>query len=197
VVNNERLEYLGDAILDAIIAEYLFKKFPGKREGFLTQIRSKIVQRSHLEEIAYKMGLDKIMVCKNHNFQPQRHIFGDALEALIGALYLDKGYKETRHYVIHHILKEFVDIRTLIEKETDFKSRLIEKAQKNRMFVKFDSAETGHEGSSSPFFHTRVLIGEQLLGEGKGKSKKEAEQHASEIALNRLSQLLWEKENSA
>ncbi|MDD4031929.1 MAG: ribonuclease III [Bacteroidales bacterium] len=196
LINNERLEYLGDAILDAIIAEYLFKKFPGKREGFLTQIRSKIVQRSHLEEVAYKMGLDRAMVANTRIDHQKRRIFGDALEALIGAIYLDKGYEKTRHYVIRHILKEYVDLMNLIETETDFKSRLIEQAQKNKIFIKFDSAGANHEKNYSSMFRTNIWIGEKLLGEGFGKSKKEAEQHASEIALSNLSKSSWEKESS-
>lgn len=182
IVNNERLEYLGDAILDAVIADYLFKKFPRKKEGFLTQMRSKIVKRSNLDIIARNLGIDYLVVSNTNKNIHRKHIFGDAFEALIGAIYLDKGYKRTRKYIINHILHNFVDLEELLAKETDFKSRIIEWGQKNKILLTFETNEEYTEVEQSPTFVAYVKAIDQTLGKGTGKSKKEAEQHASEQA---------------
>lgn len=186
VVNNERLEYLGDAILDAVIADYLFKKFPRKKEGFLTQMRSKIVKRSNLDLIARNLGIDYLVVSNTNRHSHKKHIYGDALEALIGAIYLDKGFKETRNYIINYVLKNFVNLEELLSKETDFKSRLIEWGQKNKVIISFESTEEYTEIEQAPTFITHVKISEQLVGHGSGKSKKEAEQNAAEQAYNQV-----------
>ncbi|HEY4785025.1 MAG TPA: ribonuclease III [Bacteroidales bacterium] len=186
-INNERLEYLGDAVLDAVIADYLFKKFPRKKEGFLTQMRSKIVKRSHLDLLARNLGIDYLVVSNTNRHSHKKHIYGDALEALIGAIYLDKGYKRTRKYIINYVLKNFVDLEELISRETDFKSRLIEWGQKNKVIITFETTEEYTEIEQAPTFITHVKISEQLLGNGTGKSKKEAEQNAAEQAYNTIS----------
>ena len=184
-INNERLEYLGDAILGAIVADYLFHKFPSRNEGFLTQVRSRLVKRANLEDIADKMGLDRIILLNNKMSGHKKRIYGDALEALIGAMFLDKGYDKTRKYVINHIIRKYVDINTIISRETDFKSRLIEWGQKYRVSVVFDtSGNINIPESKNHVYKTCVLMptGTQI-GKGIGLSKKEAEQNAAEQAL--------------
>jgi ribonuclease III len=183
IVNNERLEFLGDAILDAVIADYLFKKFPRKKEGFLTQTRSKIVKRSNLDMIARNLGIDYLVVSNTSRNIHRKHIFGDAFEALVGAIYLDKGYKQTRKYIINHIVHNFINLEELLTKESDFKSRIIEWGQKNKVLLTFETNEEYAEVEQSPTFVAYVKAAEQTLGKGIGKSKKEAEQHASEKAF--------------
>ena len=184
-INNERLEYLGDAILDAIIADYLFHKFPSRNEGFLTQVRSRLVKRANLEDIADKMGLDRIIHLSNKMSGHKKRIYGDALEALIGAMFLDKGYNKTRKYVVNYIIRRYVDINTIISRETDFKSRLIEWGQKYKINVIFDTSENlDIPEARNHIYTTNILIPpETILGKGVGLSKKEAEQNAAEKAL--------------
>lgn len=186
IVNNERLEYLGDAVLDAVIADYLFKKFPRKKEGFLTQMRSKIVKRSNLDILARNLGIDYLVISNTSRHAHKKHIYGDAFEALIGAIYLDKGYKATRRYIINYVLKNFVNLEELISKETDFKSRLIEWGQKSKLLITFETTEEYAEIEQAPAFVTHVKINDQLLGNGTGKSKKEAEQNAAEQAYSNV-----------
>lgn len=181
-INNERLEYLGDAILDAVIADYLFMKFPRKKEGFLTQMRSKIVKRSNLDSLARKIGVDELIVSNTQRNSYKKHIYGDAFEALIGAIYLDKGYDKTRKYIINNVIKNFVDLDQLINKEIDFKSRIIEWGQKNKYNIVFETKEEYLELEQSPIFIANIKVGGTTLGSGQGKSKKEAEQNASEQA---------------
>jgi len=182
VVNNERLEYLGDAVLDAVIADYLFKKFPRKKEGFLTQMRSKIVKRANLDILARELGIDYLIVSKTHRNFHKKHLYGDAFEALIGAIYLDKGFKKTRKYIINYVLKNYINLEELLSKETDYKSRIIEWGQKNKVIILLETTEEYTEIEQSPTFIAHVKISDQLLGSGSGKSKKEAEQNAAEQA---------------
>jgi len=182
VVNNERLEYLGDAILDAVIADYLFKKFPKKKEGFLTQMRSKIVKRANLDILARNLGIDYLIVSNTQRNPHKKHLYGDAFEALIGAFYLDKGYLKTRKYIINYVLKNFVNLEELLTKETDYKSRIIEWGQKNKVMIIFETSEEYTQIEQAPTFIAHVKISEELIGSGSGKSKKEAEQSAAEQA---------------
>jgi len=183
IASNERLEFLGDAVLDAIIADYLFKKFPRKKEGFLTQMRSKIVKRSNLDTISRNLGIDYFVVSNTSRNNHKKHIFGDAFEALIGAIYLDKGYNFTRKYIINYILRNYIDIEELLKKESDFKSRIIEWGQKNKYLITIETTEEYTEIEQSPTFIAHVKTHDHLLGKGSGKSKKEAEQNAAEQAF--------------
>jgi ribonuclease-3 len=184
-VNNERLEFLGDAVLDSLVAEFLFNKFPDKEEGFLTQTRSKIVNRDNLNNMAIKLGIGNMIISKmskdNH-----KSVYGDALEALIGALYLDKGYERTRKTVLERIIQSHININRLMETETDFKSRIIEWGQKNRKSVNFTSFEEMDEQSNSPVFITHLIVVDEIIGRGSGNSKKESEQNAARQALQGL-----------
>jgi len=186
-LNNERLEFLGDAMLDAIVAEFLFKTYPSKNEGFLSTMRSRIVKRKHLDSLAMKMGIEKLIVANSLNNNGGKHICGNAFEALIGAIYVDQGYKVTREFIINKILKAQIDLEELEHTESDFKSRIIEWAQKNRTEIKFEIEEEYTGKDHAPIFVSRIFVTDQLMGEGKGSSKKEAEQNAAEQAFNAIS----------
>ena len=189
VVNNERLEYLGDAILDAVIADYLFRKFPKEREGFLTRMRSKIVNREHLDFIANRMNLVQLVnIHSNKKEALKKRICGELFEAFIGAMYLDRGYDKTCSYIINHVLNNYIDIEKLTLTETDFKSRLIEWGQKHKFQVEFETIEmTTEKPKNSTQFSVQVTISGVPIAKGSGKSKKEAEQKASQKTLNFIS----------
>ncbi len=178
-VNNERLEFLGDAVLEAIVSDYLFIEYPEHTEGFLTQIRSRIVSRASLDDIALRMGFEHHVVA---HFPDQgaanKHLYGNALEAIVGAMYLDKGYDFTNRFVIDRVLRCYVDMEDLSHTETDFKSRLIEWCQKSKRTIRFQTAADG-EADRQPQFLSKVIIDGIELGHGRGGSKKEAEQKAA------------------
>lgn len=186
LINNERLEYLGDAILGAVVAEYLYNKFLNKDEGYLTKLRAKLVNGQTLAELAQRTGLDQLLYTRSIDPEITHHIYGDFFEAFIGAVYLDKGYKATRKFIIHRILEQLVDIDEIKRKDTNYKSLLIEWAQKNKKLVKFETNCVSNENSHNPEFETFVLLSDKNLGRGKGRSKKEAEQHAAREALAQL-----------
>jgi len=186
IINNERLEYLGDAILDAIIADYLYAYFPEKDEGFLTQLRSKIVKRKQLNKLAFKLGISSFLVSKTNSEQSSINLLGNAFEALIGAIYLDKGYKRTKRFVTVKILGKYLDVERLARKESDFKSRIIEWAQKNKQEISFVSHEEPRPGSHESYFSSQVMLVDRKLGSGSGHSKKDAEQRAAEEALSNI-----------
>ena len=183
VVNNERLEYLGDAILDAIVADFLFTRFPKKDEGFFTQMRSKIVKRNFLDKIAVNIGINKHIVSNVPNFINKKHLYGNAFEAFIGAIYLDRGYNDTKKFLVTRIIRKYIDLDDLIQSESDFKSRIIEWAQKNKQLINFESHEDKPKSDKSPMFIAHVMLEEKSLGKGKGFSKKEAEQNAAQEAI--------------
>ncbi len=184
--NNERLEYLGDAILSAVVADYLFKRYPYKGEGFLTEMRSKMVNRQQLNDIALKMGLNKIALFNKVDFALRNsHIFGNTLEAVIGAIYLDKGYSKTKQWVFKQIIHPhmFVDDLELID--INLKNKLIGWAGKNNKVLSFELSEERIEGNRRIFIMNTVLDGE-VLSSGKGYNKKEASQAAAIAATEKL-----------
>ena len=185
-INNERLEFLGDAILDAIVADILYKKFENKKEGFLTSTRSRIVQRDTLNKIAVELGLDKIIVSSTRNLAHNTNIYGDALEALIGAIYLDQGYRVAKKFVFETLIKEHINIDKVLKSEVDFKSRLIEWGQKNRIDVRFEVIDSSYDNQNNPVFVSCVKVGEVEIGTGKGYSKKESHQKAAKMAIKKL-----------
>lgn len=184
-INNERLEYLGDAILDVLVAERLFKKFQDKDVGFLTQMRSKIVNRENLNNIAIKLGISNILITKV-NSENHKSIYGDALEAMIGALYLDKGFKKARKIVLERIIHPNINLNKLQDMEIDFKSRIIEWGQKNKKDVSFSNFEETDEKSNAVYFISHLIIADELIGRGTGSSKKEAEQNAARQGIDSL-----------
>ena len=186
--SNERLEFLGDAVLGSVVAELLFKLYPYKDEGFLTEMRSKIVSRSNLNLLSRKLGFEKLIQYDSRMISypsKQGSLLGDAFEALIGAVYLDKGYQFTREFLLTRIIKPHVDIHTLENTETNFKSRLIEWCQhegKEVSFVQVDNPE----GESAKIFSVQVIVAGEVCGLGKNFSKKSAEKIAAEKACEFL-----------
>lgn len=185
-VNNERLEFLGDAILDAIVADILYKKFEQKKEGFLTSTRSRIVQRETLNKLAADLGIDKLIVSSTRNLAHNTNIYGDALEALIGAIYLDQGYRVAKKFVYATMIKEHLNIEKVLKREVDFKSRLIEWGQKNKVEVRFEVTESSYDAQNNPVFVSCVKVAEVEVGSGKGYSKKESHQMAAKVAIKKL-----------
>lgn len=178
-VNNERLEFLGDAVIEAVTSDYLFIEYPDCDEGFLTQLRSKIVSRQSLNELAVKIGLDSRVIANGSTSVTQKHIYGDAFEAMMGAIYLDQGYDFVNRLLINRIYFRFLNLDELTESETDFKSRLIEWCQKNRHKIVFRTGNDKEYASSHPVFYSTVLVDGIEVGHGSGDSKKEAEQSAA------------------
>ena len=184
-LSNERLEYLGDAILGAVVAELLFKKFPFKEEGFLTEMRSKIVNRENLNKLALKLGIDHYM---NGSIDPaakSRSVYGDAFEALIGAVYIDKGYEVTRKMILNRFVKHHIDVEELEQLEKNFKSKLINWGQRERKNVEFEFLEEVDNGGKR-LLRVRVLVDGVELAKGEDYSKKRAEQIAAQIACESL-----------
>jgi ribonuclease III len=182
--NNERLEFLGDAILGALVADYLYNKYPQADEGFLTKMRSKIVKRNTLNEIAERMGLETILK-EQVNGQMSRSMLGNALEALIGAIYIEKGYNWTRHYVIHKILRTYLNIHDLEALDDNYKSQLLEWCQKYGKTISFDLLEK-YKLDKRDRFRVGVVVDGTLVSESDGYNKKGAEQAAAELAMRIL-----------
>lgn len=184
--NNERLEYLGDAILGAIIGDFLYKKYPYKPEGYLTEMRSKIVNRQQLNDIAIKMGLRKLTIYnKNNSFLKVSGIFGNTLEALVGAVYLDKGYNRTKQFVFKRIVLPYIDLDTLENIEINHKNRLYGWASKKGRRLEFELLEEQVEGGRRLFTVGAVLDGEVICS-GKAYNKKDASQIAAQQAIDIL-----------
>ena len=181
--SNERLEFLGDAILGAIIAEYLFKKYPYQPEGYLTELRSKIVRRETMNNVALRMGLNK-MVQYNNNDRGLKnsHIFGNALEALIGAVYLDQGFIKTRKFVLNQMVRAFIDLDTMESTDTNFKNQLLTWAQKNNRALTFDTIDEKIE-KTRKLFTVGVFLDGEVIASGTGYNKKDAGQVAAQEAL--------------
>jgi ribonuclease III len=184
--NNERLEYLGDAILSGIIADFLFKKYPYKEEGFLTEMRSKMVNRNQLNELAIKMGIKKITYFnKFDNSLKMSQIFGNTLEAVVGAVYLDKGFKKTKKWVIRQIIMPHLFMDDLELLEINHKNRLYGWANKNGKNLEFETIDERIESGRRLFTVAAVVDGE-FIAEGKAFNKKDASQIAAQLALDKL-----------
>ncbi|GHT12277.1 ribonuclease 3 [Bacteroidia bacterium] len=184
--NNERLEFLGDAILSAIIADIVFKKFKNCDEGFLTNTRSKIVKRGTLDLISRELGLHKLIVSSSHLRSQKNHILGNALEAFIGAVYLDLGYRKTHRFIEAKIIKTCINIDALAKKEENFKSKLLEWSQKYKVELEFRVVEKYTDNENNLIFQSQALLNGIMAGIGTGYSKKESEQQASHIALKKI-----------
>lgn len=184
-ISNERLEYLGDAVLSSIVADYLFKKFPYKEEGFLTEMRSKLVSREQLNKLSNKMGIDRFIQSNQDSKSYFRSMMGDAFEALIGAIYLDKGYNFTKKVVVNRIINVHFDIDELEKFENNFKSKLIEWSQKERKEVKFNVVSEVGTGSKKQYV-VEISIDEKVYSSGCDFSIKGAEKIAAEKAYVQL-----------
>lgn len=186
--SNERLEFLGDAVLGSVVAEVLFKQYPYEDEGFLTELRSKIVNRINLNQLARKLGFEQLIQydTKMVNSTRQSSLLGDAFEALVGAIYLDKGYDFTRNFLVNHIIKSHIDIHKLEQTETNFKSKLIEWCQRHGKDITFELIGN-QEGESNKLFTVQAVIEGEIMGSGKEFNKKNAEKLAAEKACEALS----------
>ena len=184
--NNERLEFLGDAILGAIVAEYLFKKYPYQPEGYLTELRSKIVRRETMNNVALRMGLNKLVQYnQNDRGLSRSHIFGNALEALIGAVYLDQGFTNTRKFILNQIIRAYIDLDTMESTDTNFKNQLLSWAQRNNRVLSFDTIDEKME-STRKLFTVGIVLDGEVVAKGTGYNKKEAGQVAAKNALELL-----------
>ncbi len=185
VLCNERLEYLGDSVLGTIVSDILYNKFRHKPEGFLTTIRSRIVQRESLNRIAIELGLDKLMFLPP-NTNKKNNIFGNAFEAFVGAIYLDLGYKKCFQFIEQKIINSLIDIEELINEENNFKSKLLEWGQRQKTDIIFNLISESKNPEKKPLFQTQVLINKHIGGCGMGLSKRESQQIAAKLALEKI-----------
>lgn len=186
LLNNERLEFLGDAILDSVVADILYQRFEGKREGFLTNTRSKMVSRETLNHVAEQIGLCKLIKFNTRQSAHNSYMGGNAFEALIGAIYLDRGYYVCKHFLEHRIIGAYIDLDRISRKEVNFKSKLIEWSQKNHMEISFELINQGFDTFNSPTFESEILIEGIHAGKGMGYSKKESQQIAAHASLDMI-----------
>ena len=193
IQNNERLEYLGDAVLGTIVAEYLFKKYPDSDEGFLTKMRSKIVKRNALNRLGDKMGLD-VFLSQQNSLRLSKSMLGNAVEALIGAIYLEQGYDKTKHYVVQEILRKYVDVHELERVDDNYKSQLLEWCQKNGMSVSYKLVAR-YKFEKRDRFKVAVIIDGKRMGIADDFNKKSAEQMASGKAMVELGILIEDEED--
>lgn len=186
-INNERLEFLGDAILDAVVGDIVYRHFSGKREGFLTNTRSKLVSRNTLGKLAQEMGIDQLVKSSDHSTSHNSYKNGNAFEALVGAIYLDRGYDACMSFMEKRILSQIINIDKVAYKEVNFKSKLLEWSQKNRVKLEFREVNRSKEqATGSPMFTTEIFL-EGVEGcSGTGYSKKESHQNAAKDTLLRL-----------
>ena len=185
-INNERLEFLGDSVLDMILSDFLFEKYPEESEGFMTKIRSRIVNRDVLNQLALSMGIDKILISNIRSDHNTKHLYGDALEALIGALFVDKGFKKTKNLFIRKVFSQFLDLEKIINTDTDYKSLVFEWIQKRKTNLTFEYKEEYDFKQKKSVFSATLIINKEEYGTGQGASKKEAEQEAAGKAWAKL-----------
>jgi len=174
--SNERLEFLGDAVLDSVISNSIYHKFPKQDEGYLTKLRSRLVSRKTLNNLGVKIGLQELM--QSNLERASKSVYGDALEALIGAIFLDKGYEISQKFIEQRLLQNHIDIEALIQTESDFKSRVIEWCQKEKLNFEFKISE--QEQKNGRLYLAELIVNEELKGRGEAFTKKQAEQIASE-----------------
>lgn len=184
-VNNERLEYLGDAVLSSIVADYLYKKFPYQHEGFLTEMRSRIVSRSRFNKLALKMGLNRLIFQDNGSYSSSKSIYGDTFEALIGAIYLDTGYNFTRKIVIRRIIDVHLDVDEIEKTDTNYKSRILEYAQREKRQLEFKVIQEIGEGHRKQYL-VELFLDNEPVSRGQDFSIKSAEQIAAAKACEEL-----------
>jgi len=182
-INNERLEFLGDAILDAAVGHIVYKHFPGKREGFLTDARSKLVKRETLNRLANEMGLTQLIVSSGKSFSHNSYMAGNAFEALVGAIYLDRGYYACMRFLEKQVLEKRINIDRLAYKEVNFKSKLLEWCQKNKVELEFLLEEQKRDQLDNPMFNFVAIIESIKCCVGTGYSKKESQQDAAKQTL--------------
>ncbi|MEG1616025.1 MAG: ribonuclease III [Bacteroidales bacterium] len=185
-INNERLEFLGDAVLDAIIADVVFHEFETKKEGFLTNTRSKIVQRETLNKLALELGLDKLVVSSTRTSSHNNYMYGNAFEAFIGAIYIDQGYDVCKKFIDERVIAPYLNLAQIARKEVNFKSKLIEWSQKNKVKIEFELIESFTDGDNNPVFQTQILVCDIPGGIGTGYSKKESQQNAAKATLKKI-----------
>lgn len=186
LINNERLEFLGDAVLDCVVADIVYNRFPNKREGFLTNTRSKIVKRETLNKVSTEMGINKMLKQNGHTITHNCNIAGNAFEALVGALYIDHGYNACMIFMRDHVCGCLLSIEKMAYQEMNYKSKLIEWTQKNKVSVTFDEVKTSIDENGNPIFLAQVVIGNVRCEEGKGFTKKESQQNAAKLTYKRI-----------
>ena len=186
-VQNERLEFLGDAVLDAVVADVVYKRFPTRREGFLTNTRSKLVKREMLGRVADEMGITSLVNAPQIKQQQHHsHVGGNTFEALVGALYLDRGYKACKTFWEKKVMGRCLNVEKLAFEEMNFKSKLLEWSQKHHVEIDFVVETQQEDGHTSPLFVATAIIGGEAMGEGRGYSKKESQQNAAKMALKAI-----------
>lgn len=185
-INNERLEFLGDAILDAILSEYFFENYPDATEGELTKIRAKLVNREQLNDLAARMGVNELLISHVSKSSHTRHLYGNALEAFIGSVFLDKGYERTKKFIIRNVLGNHIDLNHLLNTESDHKSQVFQWAQKQNRQIIFTYVEDYDFNNKKTVFTSALRVDHEIFGEGTGTSKKEAEQKASLEAWKKI-----------
>ena len=185
-VSNERLEFLGDAILDAVVGDLVYRRYKGKPEGFLTNTRSKLVQRETLGHLAQQMGITRLIMASGRSIQHNSYIGGNAFEALVGALYLDRGYDACMTFWNKRVMGEYLNADKIAYKEMNFKSKLLEWSQKNKVQLEYRMVSQSQDENGSPIFVYAVVLNGVVCLDGEGYSKKEAQQMASEKTINKL-----------
>ena len=187
-ISNERLEFLGDTVLDAVVAEFLYHKFPKDDEGYLTKLKSKIVNRQTLSTIGEKMGIREVLKYNDERSINLKSIEGNAFEALVGAIYLDAGFERTKKTLNTHVFPKYIDVQRLLEEELDFKSLLFIWCQKKKLRLEFNVVSEKKEAGES-LYTVNALISTKKYGIGKGLNKKTAEQEAAKKTLEELGEI--------
>lgn len=184
--NNERLEFLGDAILDAVVGAYLFRKYPTREEGFLTELRSKIVSRKKLGELGKDIRLEDFVIYDEGKVSLSNRMLGNALEAIVGAVYLDAGYHQAEKFIIHKLLNAHINLDTIFQTDVNYKSVLLEWAQKRGKSVSFEMADTAYDQVEERMFVMEARLNGEVISSAKARSKKVAGKEAARKAIRKL-----------